>query len=97
MGRIQEEFGEQGLEVVAINIVPDFGLERWRAFWKSIGAGDVVWAQDTDDNQAVRSYNVQSLGTTIIIGRDGKIVYRDAGATTYEKLREEVLKALDQG
>lgn len=94
MGRIRKEFGGQGLEVVAINIVPQYNLDQWRAFWRTIGGGDVLWAQDTDDGDAMRAYKIRSLGATIIVGRDGRVVYRDAGATRYEKLREAVLKAL---
>ena len=34
--------------VVAINIEPRYPLEAWKSFWKSTGAGDVLWGQDTD-------------------------------------------------
>lgn len=83
------------MKVVAVNIVPQNSLQQWQAFWKSLGAGDVVWAQDTPDGQAVRAYNIQALGTTVIVGRDGRVVYRDAAATSYKKLQAEVLKALN--
>ncbi|MFQ5812191.1 MAG: TlpA family protein disulfide reductase [Anaerolineae bacterium] len=95
LGKIQEEFGGQGVEVVAVNIVPQNSLQEWQAFWKRLGAGDVVWAQDTPDGQAVGAYNIQALGTTVIVGRDGRVTYRDAVATSYKMLRTEVLNALD--
>jgi hypothetical protein len=95
LGRIQEEFGEQGVEVIAINMVPQNNLQEWRAYWKWLGAGDVVWAQDTPDGQAVKAYNIQALGTTVIIDRAGRVAYRDAASTSYKKLRAEVLKVLN--
>ena len=49
----------------------------------------VIWAND-DDLSLVREFNVQTLGTTIIIDRNGQIVYRDGGATPYDKLKAEV-------
>ena len=86
---------DRGVQVVAINIQPfyDFNLQPWKRFWKSLGAGDVLWAQVTDSS-AVTAYNALTLGTTIIIDREGRIVYRDGGATSYDKLRAEVEKAL---
>ena len=58
-----------------------------------MGGGDAHFAEDTN-KKAIAAFNIRALGTTIIINREGQIVYRDAGATTYEKLRSEVDKAL---
>ncbi len=69
-------------------------LQDWKRYWRGLGAGDVLWAQDLGGN-AVSSFNVTALGTTIIIDREGRMVYRDAGATSYERLREEVERALN--
>ena len=82
-----------GVEVVAINTQPFYGLQDWSIFWKNLGAGDVIWAQDTG-NKAITAYNALTLGTTIIIDREGRIAYRDGGATSYAKLRDEVEKVL---
>jgi PHP family Zn ribbon phosphoesterase len=83
----------RGIEVVAINIQPVYNIQQWKTFWKSLGAGDVLWAQDTGYS-AVAAYNVTALGTTIIIDRQGRITFRDSGGTSYDKLRTEVEKAL---
>lgn len=93
MGRIQRELGSRGVKVVAINTQPFYGLGQWRDYWRSLGAGDVLWAQDTDYS-AVTAYRVTALGTTIIIDREGRVAYRDGGATSYAKLLAEVQKAL---
>ena len=68
-------------------------MEDWRDFWHSKGAGDVAWANDMDQ-QLLKSFAVTSLGTTIIIDRQGRISYRDAGATSYDVLKTEIEKTL---
>ena len=50
---------------------------------------DVVWATDTEQ-ELVRKFEVLTLGTTIIIDRQGSISYRDDGATPYDTLRAKV-------
>ncbi len=74
---------------MAVNTAPFASLEDWKDFWKSKKAGDVTWAMDSD-GQMVQLFNVYSLGTTIVIDRQGQLSYRDDGATTYEVLRAEV-------
>ncbi len=81
------------MSVVAVNIEPWSALEDWIAYGRSKGADDVIWATDTDQG-VVRALQVRTLGTTIIIGRDGRISYRDGGATPYDVLKSEVLKVL---
>ena len=81
------------MSVVAVNIEPWSPLEDWIAYWRSKGADDVIWATDTDQG-VVRALQVRTLGTTIIIGRDGRISYRDGGATPYDVLKSEVLRVL---
>ena len=93
MGRIQEEYGDQGISVVAINTAPFASLEDWRGFWRSKNAADVTWATDYD-GQLVKQFNVISLGTTIIIDRQGRVSYRDDGATHYDTLRAKIEAAL---
>ena len=81
------------MSVVAVNIEPWSPLEEWIAYWRSKGADDVIWATDTDQS-VVRAFQVRTLGTTIVIGRDGRISYRDDGATPYEMLKTAVMKVL---
>ena len=79
--------------MLAINTAPWIPVEDWRDFWHSKGAGDVSWANDADQ-EMVKSFKVTRLGTTIIIDRQGRISYRDAGATPYDVLRTEIEKTL---
>ena len=79
--------------MVAINTAPFSSLEDWKEYWKSKDAADVTWATDTT-GELVQQFRVYSLGTTVIIDREGRIAYRDAGATPYEVLRQEVERIL---
>ncbi len=79
--------------MVAIDTTPDSSLAEWRDFWRSKGAEDVTWANDSSQT-LIRLFRVTSLGTTIIIDRQGRISYRDGGATPYEVLKTQVEKAL---
>ncbi len=84
------------MEVVAINLVPQYNsIEEWQAYLEEFGANDFVWASDTFDQLASRTYNVQSLGTTIIIDRNGQVVYRDESTSSFKMLEPAVLAALN--
>ena len=83
------------MEVVAINYAADYySISSWRDFWKALGGGDVVWAQDVGAS-AMRIYQaVLFAGTSVIVNRQGRVAYRDDGITSYEKYREEIEKVL---
>lgn len=94
MARIQKEYGDHGVRVVAVNIAPIYALEDWVDFWKNRArAGDVLWAQDTSE-RAIKAYKLVALGTEIIVGRQGQIVFRSDGPVGYEKLRSRIESAL---
>ena len=79
--------------MVAVNTAPFSSLEDWKEFWKSKDAADVTWATDAK-GELVQQFRVFSLGTTVIIDREGRIAYRDGGATPYEVLLAELKKVL---
>ena len=79
--------------MVAVNTAPFTSLADWKKFWKSKHAADVTWAID-HDGKLVQLLNVFSLCTTIIIDRQGRVSYRDGGATRYDVLRQEVERIL---
>ena len=77
---------------MAVNTAPFIALDNWMEYWKSKDAGDVTWAQVDVEGELLQQFRVLSLGTTIIIDREGQISYRDDGATPYEVLVAEVKK-----
>ena len=76
--------------MVAVNTAPFIAIEHWKEYWKSKDADDVTWAQADAKGELIKQFRVLSLGTTIIIDRNGQISYRDDGATSYETLRTNV-------
>ncbi len=78
---------------MAVNTAPFASIEDWKQYWKSKDAADVTWATDVR-GELVQQYRVFSLGTTVIIDRQGRIAYRDDGATPYEVLLAEVKEVL---
>lgn len=77
--------------VVAVNISTNYTLEEWMGFWRQTGAGDVLWAQDTNGS-AMKSYRLVALGTEVIIDRQGAVAFRSDGAAGYKKLKSELEK-----
>ena len=75
---------------MAVNTAPFIAIEDWKEYWKSKDADDVTWAQADAEGELIKQFRVLSLGTTIIIDRNGQISYRDDGATSYETLRANV-------
>ena len=79
--------------MVAVNTAPFSSLEDWKKYWKSKDAADVTWANDVT-GELVQQYRVFSLGTTVIIDREGRIAYRDGAATPYDVLLAKVKEVL---
>lgn len=93
MNRIHEEYKNQGVDVVAVNIFAAAGLAYWKEYWQMAGGGNVIYAQDTR-HEAMRALKVRYSGSTIVLNRNGREVYRDQSATDYETLKAAVEKAL---
>ncbi len=82
---LHASYRDRGLRVLVIDIDPrstENALARFRAL---ANKGEYLWALDTRQ-EIVRSYGVRILDATIIIDRDGRIAYRDAFPTGYERL-----------
>lgn len=81
------------MQVVAVNIQPFYSLDDWIIFWKSKGAGNVLWGQDIQ-GRAIRNYRLFVLGTEVIIDRQGRVAFRSDGPADPKRLRAEIEKAL---
>ncbi len=81
------------MKVVAVNISPSSPLEHWVSFWKSTGAGDVLWGQDINGT-TVGDYRLLTLGTELIVDRQGFVTFRSDGPSGYKKLQSEIDKVL---
>jgi peroxiredoxin len=90
LGQIIQEYGDK-VSIVAINIDPSATWDTINQFKQAAGNGAFVWAWDTDQ-KVTTAYQVTALDTTLILDREGRIVYRDEIPTQYETLKTELGK-----
>jgi len=86
---LHASYRKRGLQVLVVDIDPrstERALARFRAI---ANKGEYLWALDTQQT-IVRSYGVRTLDATIIIDREGRIAYRDAFPTGFERLDDAV-------
>jgi len=88
MQELQNDFKQQGLVVVAINLED---AETARAFMQEHGY-TVKTLMDAD-NQVSQLYKIEVLPTVVLIGRDGKIATRLMGAKSKSTLTEAIASA----
>ena len=74
--KIQMEYRDQKVEVVAVNIFPSIPLTNWMEYLKKLGAPSILVASDPR-REAVNALNIRSSGSTVIINKEGKVVYQD--------------------
>jgi len=53
----------------------------------------VIYAQDRR-REAMRALDIQTAGATVVISKQGRVVFRDRAATRYEVLKKAVEAAL---
>lgn len=93
---LKREYEAQGkrLQFVGINLdraSENAWLQRYVA---SIGAGDFLWATDTEF-KTVFLFNIRTAGKTVILDAQGRIIYQDNAPTPKWKLKQEIDRALE--
>jgi len=78
--------------VIAVNVFSQYSLESWEEFVRDNGGGDAIYAHDPR-REAIRTLNVRTVGSTVIIDKYGRIVFKDESATSYKVLKEAVERA----
>jgi peroxiredoxin len=92
LGQLYQEYSGR-VNIIALDIDPTSTLELLGQFKQAAGNGPFVWAFDSDSKVAT-AYQVTSTGTTIIIDREGRIVYRGGFPTSYDVLKGELEKLI---
>jgi peroxiredoxin len=92
LGQIIQEYGDK-VSIVAINIDPSATWDTINQFKQAAGSGALAWAWDTDQ-KVTTAYQVTALDTTLILDREGRVVYRDEIPTQYETLKAELGKLI---
>jgi len=91
--KVWEVFRDEGVVVLVVDVG---GLSPAQAaeYYRGLGGGDLLYGEDRGFRVA-RAYEVIDLTSTLVIGPDGVVTFRDSGLTTWETLRSEVGKTLD--
>jgi thiol-disulfide isomerase/thioredoxin len=75
MNQMQAKYGAQGLQVIGINL--DTKTDEARSFLSSTPARFIVAFDPA--GVAPRNFGIQGMPSSVLIGRDGKVVFEHAG------------------
>jgi len=88
-GRLVRTFPRSGLRVLAVDADPNDSLGQLRQFIAAAGNPPIEWAMDRS-SRVTLAYRVRALDTTVIVDRNGRMVYRDEYPTDYATLASVV-------
>lgn len=86
-------YEDRGLDLLMVSIDPNDTPQTIEGFQRKSGIRTLPWAIDKT-GEVSRSLNVSALGSTVIVDREGRIVYRDASETESETLERELEEVL---
>lgn len=100
LARLQSEYGDQGLRVLAVNIDSrNSSLAQWEDFMNRYEPADTpdfaerAAVQDVA-GQAVPRYELTALGTEVLVDRQGQVAMRSDTGMDYEGLSSEIERVL---
>lgn len=84
---VYPEFRGRGLRVVILNLYPEDTPEAWRPYVDYLGEAELLWgvAGSTD---FVVDYGIRSLGTSLLIDPEGRLVFRRSYPLFADELRQ---------
>lgn len=86
LAQVHAEYAQRGVDILVLNVDPYTRAEDLLDFKDFVGGGDHAWAQD-EGNVVTLAYGVRALETTVIVGRDGRVAYRDERTTSLDMYR----------
>jgi thiol-disulfide isomerase/thioredoxin len=90
LAQLKLDYGEE-ISIVALDVDPSSTPAALAQFKAASGNGTYTWAFDTGQ-KVTAGYEVAALDTTLILNREGHVVYRDQYATTYQTLKAELAR-----
>lgn len=87
------EFQGRGLQVVLLNLYPQDVPESWNFFVDLYPEQDFLWAV-VDSPDFVVDYNIQTLGTSLLIDPEGRLVFRQEYPLLADEFRQLFALAL---
>lgn len=91
--RLYPAYKDEGLELLMVSADANDTAQTYASFRRAASISPLPFAVDREGG-VLRDYEVQALDTTVIIDREGNIVYRDAVPTDYETLKREIEEVL---
>ena len=80
------------IKIISIDIDPTETDEDIKRFIRAYSEGYSNWIYARDTDRVSIKYGAPFTGTTILVDKDGKIVYRDSYSSEYEVLANELEK-----
>lgn len=91
--KLYPEYKDKGLDLLIVSVDPNDTSRTIEKFREAGNIEPLPWTIDKT-GEIPQSLGVRSLDATVIIDRDGQIVYRDAAPTPYETLESELKEVL---
>ena len=91
--KLYPEYKDEGLQVLIVSMDPNDTPQTIEGFRQAGGIGSLPWAID-ETGEVSRSLDIRALDSTVIVDREGRIVYRDSAPTPYETLDKELREVL---
>lgn len=91
--KLYPEYKDKGLSLLVVSVDPNDTPQTIERFREAGNIGPLPWTID-ETGEIPQSLGVRSLDATVIIDRQGRIVYRDAAPTPYKTLESELEEIL---
>jgi peroxiredoxin len=92
LSRVAEDFKDRGVVVLVLD-VGGMSRDKVAPYYQRLGGGDDLRYAPDEGQQVARQLQVRFLGTTIVLDRDGRELYRDGEGTREEDLVAAVTEA----
>jgi peroxiredoxin len=89
MARLQEQYGQQGLQQLVLSVDPNDTEADFDGLRKQTKGTNLLWGLDPGQ-RATLAYRIRATDTKVLVDRRGEIVFRSVGPTPFETLREQV-------
>lgn len=90
LAQLQREYGDK-ISIVALDVDPSSTPDALTRFKEMADNGPFTWAFDTGQ-KVTAAYEVAALDTTLILDREGHVIYKDQWPSPYQTLKDELVK-----
>ncbi|MDP8925910.1 MAG: TlpA family protein disulfide reductase [Actinomycetota bacterium] len=91
--QLYPEYEDEGLEVLMVSTYPQDTAQTIEDLRNRGDIASLPWAVD-QTGEVTQALGVNALETTVIVDREGEIVYQDTTSTDYETLKRELEEVL---